>query len=372
MKKIFLIILALTGLFLCGCSKNEQSNATQGVGDQNNSNLIWEAEPPADMPDKAKIYTSKYWEWDEDRLVNLLIGDEDATTEITAMGVSYYLETEEDGKALLLWDGGERWGDPSPLNGGFRYVVNKRTRNNQNEECFDYGKVLYLEPVSSALEDRNEDYPDAKETELSFQSYEEAKAEVEEVIQEVGLLYMEEMQTYSITSEIAKQHMELRGEQDLAAWSEENEAYMFMYHQVIDGIPIVEYHWGEPPVQLGDAPNSYLIMIKDAEGIVDIECKNLHCLTNEGEEHDLIPYEQAEEVIREKYKYIVSQKITVKDAKLRYMAIQTENGYDLIPAWFFTIWREFPTEREGVTITNLEEEYAAVNAVTGKLMGNKG
>ncbi len=368
------IILACTLCLLCGCSSKQplvQEGRTVGAIVEINKDEI---------PDyrKGKIYSSELWKWNEDIMVDTFVSQKQAERKATAIGISYAYEDEHISEYLILKDGGKEFGmeeeEGGGEYGGFTYAY-EDTEKGMNRIQYSY--------VCSGVPEREKEimleYPKADEQDVAFMQYQEVKEETDRLLTDITGRELQIVNAYAVQPEIAQKKMEELNETTReeafgdSIWEANDGAYMMTYNQMIDQIPVVDVLWTDRERKVGEAPYTLVTVLKNGNGLVEIDALGLHTLTDKGEEKELISFEQALDVIKKKYEY-VTKKTVVTEAKMCYIAVQTDVRfhYQLLPTWLFTVEQErermVGTESVLMTMT----EYVAVNAVTGEIAGLNG
>ena len=306
-------------------------------------------------------------------MLDTLLGGKERKKEIQASSVAYYYEDDRENTALLLYDGGKAWGENGGLDGGFSYSTEKA---GQHMNSVQYSHVLSMDPDS--LERNGMDaYPDAEERDLSFKRFSDSEQEVRNIWETLELPQLELAEAFSITKEQMQdkiEHLDEETKRDTFEHfyaAEEDECYVMIYHQMVDGIPVVDVYWPEEPREIGEAPETYASAVVNQSGVMWMEAMGLYTLVGEGEENDLISYEEALDVIKKEYAY--SSNAALKEAGLRYVSIKKDSQYELIPAWLFQMkeTRRFQTGTGQISEEEINVCYA-VHAVTGLIMGKNG
>ncbi len=301
-----------------------------------------------------------------------------------AEGPTYLYEEEGMYEILNLFDSGAEFGDDgiSGMN-GFRFT---RDKNEGNWRTDTYTFICGLQnPFAPDMKKADAFYANAEDQPLEFQGFGEVKTEFDQMIQAIGIpqlvlanaysIVEEDVDTYieSMTKELEKETL---GDGTSMDWEtmylggdefdKENEAYLLLYRQEIDGIPIIERLWSESVRDLGAAPYTYVTALKSANGSVKMEAaETIHFIVGEGEEEVLITYEEALKKVKDKYAY--NTNAVLHDAGLRYIALEKDGAgetiqYDLIPAWCF----EISTENEVDGYAHIDYSMEVINAMTGE------
>lgn len=371
-KKIELVIAGVMMLMTvplgCTGSENENSrNYSIEFGLKIEDDAV-----PKEEEKKAKVYSAHFWDWDEKRMLNILLGDKVPQKEIQASSVAYYCEDDLETQTLLLYDGGEAWGEDGGLDGGFSYSTEKA---GQHMNFMQYSYVLSIDP--GFLESKGMDiYPNAWERDLEFKSFLDSEQEIGNELEALKLPQLELSKAFSITKEQMQDRIDHFDEEtkrdifDRFRVTKEDECYVMIYNQVVDGIPVVDVYWPEEPRKIGEAPETYVSVLVSESGVMRMEAIGLYTLTGEGEEKDLISCEEALNVIKKEYEY--SSNATLENVSLRYVSIKKNNQYELTPAWFFKVKEEKRFQTGTGQASEEISVYYAVHAVTGNIMEKDG
>lgn len=372
MKKIKHIVIGLMILMIlsAGCA-NEYENNKETYTELGLN--IEDCEMPKEETEKAKIYEACFWEAEEDTMLEALFDGKEVRKEIQAYSVAYYYEDKQEKTELLLHDGGEASGEKGGLDGGFSYNTEKEEWHMNSIQC-SYLTDMY----PGYMEKEGMDvYPKACDRDLAFQKFTDAEQNTKKELEVFGVTDLKLADAYSITKESMQEKMDCLDEEtkqeifDNFEIREEDECYIMIYNQMLDGIPIVDVYWPEEPRDVGEAPETYVAVRVSKYGIVSMEAEGLYVWLGKGDEKQLIPFEEALDKIKKRYEY--SSNADLKSIQLVYVSIKKDDKYELIPAWFFEVEEEqkFQTG-SGETLVEKEIVYYAVHAVTGEIMGKNG
>ncbi len=368
---IVILLAILSFSASCG-SKITDGEETRALHE--NEGLVMEYTNEVEWAQSAKVYIAQPWQWDEDRIRDVFMDGKNGKREVRADGPAYLYENDQVKETLQYYDSGREFGlslEDGGIMGSFAYM---RSDKLGSWTLGNYGSICG-EGTFYGFNDweKNSFYEDAGEYDLDFQSFEDAREELENILQEAGVPEVRLDRAYSITKEGVEAYLNYKGEDwiesDLgnAVFTETDEAYFFLYQQIIDGIPVMEEYWMQGLRGPGEAPYTFLYAVKSARDQMELRIyEMMYTVVDEGEEKQLVPYEKALGQIQEKYSSISNA--ALKYAGLRYAAILMdgeEHRYEMIPVWYFVIWQE-KVDSEGKEWTDCE--YEMVNAITGEKM----
>ncbi|WP_062107426.1 hypothetical protein [Bacillus niameyensis] len=325
--------------------------------------------------DSAKIYKASILEIDENLAVEKLLKGEIVDKKNYAEGPWYEADKGKEKEYLTVYDGGKSLGMDSGVHGGINYSLVK-------EDAFFQNKLSTVvenspgPPGNIAQQygfNLKSDYGSMDN--LSFKDYNDALAEIEELLATIGFPKITVAETYSLDLKTMLEHDVLYeksksyfGIEEEYIWSKDDEAYLFFFQQVIDGIPLSNKGLYEIS---GKEINSTPIDIwYSKDGISNITASNLLKVTNSGEEKQLISGAEALKPIIDSYSEILLENETrIFSMELNYVAIlQKDDSYELIPAWIFGIAEtsDWPDGSTGESVTLDSYSYYVMNAITGE------
>lgn len=344
--------------------------------------------------DSAKIYKAVPLEFDADKIANKLLRGEIVSTEISAQGPWFETEGKSFKEYLTVFDGGKSMGIDAGIAGGLSYSVylNEEPFNSIRSELFANQPGP---PDSIAQEwgyNLKSDY--SSFTDLSFMGYEDVLAAVEKVLYDIlefpGLIVAE---TYSLDLDTMLEHYELYlksrehfggEEEEEITLTKDDECYVFFFRQMIDDIPVINVIWNggnltdsaadisKPSIQIAAGnvmPDTSVNVCYDKNGVRDIYAHNLYEIVESVEEKPLVSAAKALQVVIDDYSEILLASETIMESmELCYVAIPSEDSYQIIPAWVFCIAQN--ESRKDLTGSTKKPvfsyEFYVIDAMTGK------
>ncbi len=322
--------------------------------------------------DSARIYKAVPLELDANEVAEKLLKRESVSTKVYAEGPYFETGDETFKEHLYVFDGGKSFGIDSGVVGGLSYsvVINgERIRNK-------HGTVIRVAPgppddiiAQRWKYDLKSDY--ASFADLSFMSYKDALAAVEELLYDtLGFPELEVAEAYSMDLETMLKHYELykaAGGKKEITFSKDDECYVFFFRQVIDGIPVVNIHWKD--ATFGETiPVTSVEVFYTKDGVRDIYAIDLLDIVEGGENKPLISAAKALQVVIDDYSEIILENETIVESmELCYVGVPVKNGYELVPAWVFRIVEtvKFTNQADGNVYSYDSYSYYVVNAITG-------
>lgn len=353
------ILISVLSIFtLSGCTHFFSTNELDVPKNQHVGNLVikFDFEAVSEI-EKATIYEVEFMELDEAPILELFTDT-----------MSYGVFNEEF----------------AAFNGGL------------NESIGKYESVVTFEPrhfIGSYLSIRNDGAYQSK-VDLEFETFETVLNNVELLLQIIGMPDLDLAETYSLDleslekqtlkyltaifndEEIAKMfpinESELKSTaQDLEVpiedleelnsiiqWSIEDEAYLFLFRQIIDGIPVTNMMWRNAPVgDQGNITPSLWILYSQC-GLESLNFNRLIQVSNPLEEIDIITKQQALSSLMEHYENeLTFNEIEILTMELMYLNLEASI---LTPVWLFggkQIFEEYE-----------EYFYIGVDAQTGEVL----
>jgi len=204
-------------------------------------------------------------------------------------------------------------------------------------------------------------------------SYKDALAAVEELLYDtLGFPELEVAEAYSMDLETMLEHYELykaaEGGKEEITFSKDDECYLFLFRQVIDGIPVVNIYWKQATFGEETVPVTYVIVYYTKDGVRDIYAIDLLDIIEGGENKPLISAAKALHVVIDDYSEIILENETIVESmELCYVGVPVEKGYELVPAWVFRIVEtvKFTNQADGNVYSYDSYSYYVVNAITG-------
>lgn len=325
---------------------------------------------------RAKIYTATKMKFDEEQAIDELLQEEIVDTHQYAEGPQFETENGSLKEYLTVYDGGKSLGIDSGVEGGIGYSLYI------DGESF-YNNLSTVISASPEPPDNigqmhgynlKEDYKSFAD--LSFMNYNDVLSEVETVLSNVGFPSLTLAETYSLDLETMLDHYDLyldsrsyyrnegeEGEDDHIQWSEDDETYIFLFQQELDGIPLSNRF-------IRGTMSTYADVYYTKHGIRHITAYNFIDVLEESEEKSLISGTDAIQKVIDSYSEIILKNETkIISMELLYVSMVLENGdYELIPAWVFGIAEssDWSDEFDGGTYSLDSYEYFVVDAITGE------
>lgn len=326
--------------------------------------------------DSAKIYSTAFLEFDHEVVVDTLLAGNVTATENYAEGIQYQADSGKQTEYLWVFDGGKSIGIESGVNGGLSYGVHL-------DDDFLFSKQFtVIENTPGPPDNITQEYGyDLKSnydsfTDLDFLPYEKALAEVEAILTTVGFPALEVAETYSLDLETMTHHYDLylesQGNRDTDRfnWSKEDEAYLFFFRQIVDGIPLTNIQWKDSYLSQNDLTATSLAVFYAEDNQIDIRAENFLVVSESISEESLIPPTNAlAKLINNYSEVLLSHEKKLLSMELSYVASYKSNQeYQLVPAWVFELAKkvDWNDDREKDSIYINDYKYFVVNAVTGE------
>jgi len=320
--------------------------------------------------EEAATYQANYTEFDQQQLIDTLIQHDIVEENIWAEGPQIIAAAPNIQESLNIYDGGKAFGVETGMEGGFSYwnIIND----------IGYGEQQLVASLSFDDTDQefvlNSDY--ASYSDLDFLSYDDALSDIKEVLDKVGMPPLEIDETYSLDVETMRSHYELYlnsifvEEKDKNInWTKDHEAYIFSMQQLVDGIPIVNRGWlrpdGAKDAAFGnEMPVTTINLGYDQSGIRYISVYGILEVNDANETNRLITIYEALETLIDAYSLtIIEDDLSINSAKLSYLIIPKDDGFELIPGWMFRSVRSTLINDH----TFNQYKYDVVHAETGEL-----
>jgi hypothetical protein len=157
----------------------------------------------------VKQYTGETIMMDQETLVRAFLKDRSVEKSIWAAGVTYLANDGDVTEYLNVYDGGESFGVPTDVVGGFDF-----TKTVGSDDPHKWNDVVYLDTVSSNITIMpniiNFDYK--SEADLGFAPYSQVVKEIEEMVQAADLPELAIDETYSLDRATMMAHYQLAKE----------------------------------------------------------------------------------------------------------------------------------------------------------------
>lgn len=326
-------ILFLFLIFMSGCSqKQELINQHQFIYEFKVDEIVY--------PEKVSVFSVERIRFSLEELEENLLQTPIKKIENTALGPTYRTES---GEYLNIFDNGNRQGKETGLDGGFNYSRGLLENNFPYEQLgvtdapqnktgdlsfhnyFTFDLKSYEVPSDLTF------YP--KEKVLSFirQIFQSIASHPIDLAENLGYrLSLEKMTEQIKTSNIQAEFPRMPQKAD--------EAYLFLFQQTIEGIPIVNQHWEK---RTADEKFPHLLpevmAIYKETGIAEINAKNLVTIRQKLDEMSIV---SPEEILKSFEQQLLLADIFIESCQLEYVIIQEKNGEKLVPVWQLTTWQE--------------------------------
>ncbi len=314
---------------------------------------------------KYSIYQSTYKQFTEDSLVPICLTNESVKTRGTVEDALYGddISIMTDKKSVL-------------------YIA-RDYFNFQKSEYGDYSTFITgANENDYFLENMNEVYPHKK-----LSSLDEAGAEqkVKDVIQKLNLPVDENsLQIYSLTAEsLNKQAAQFMTDEEYQAdlnargktlkhnFTSVDEAYLFVYHCHINGLPLHFDDYSAPSRNGVAVKGARVHALVNKNGLVMFQVHGIPDVQSVIKENiAIIPIDTALNAIKDKYKNtILTDKMKITDISLDYFPCnenKEKHSFSLTPVWAFSTELKTVTYDAKGKQETLKKNSILVNAVTGQ------
>lgn len=349
-KKIIFICTFL--LILIGCT--DQETITEDLPE----NLIIEIDQTSDTVSSAPILTVEFIEIDEDKAIKTFFNNEVAEEESNAYGKAFFSdETEKQFESLYVYGDKE-----TALTGGLGYSKSEGLSIN-------YGDVVSIYPDSPdrvTQENQTFNHNYSSFTDLLFKPYQQV---IDEIINKLNLVDLKEVELeviYALDQETMNDHL-MKSEaidSETIYFSEEDEAYLLHFRQMIHEIPVANFTWQSSARGVNDSTETVISAIYNEDGIYNLDVKEYYALIDEGEAQPLLNQTDAlSEVIKLYQNKIISSKVLIDQAELNYIGKMDGSERQLIPAWIFRTVSEIDESAESITYRDYQ--FIVIDAITG-------
>ena len=233
--------------------------------------------------------------------------------------------------------------------------------SNLNREY--YLNCLFTDPQ---FEDYNLDrYPQSEE--LSFAKKEKVFQKIKKVFDTLNIPISEDYTSYSLNHKQLKKEekaMDSNGnihtENEIKSWKEDDDAYYFILHQEINGVPIEQSGYGDGYTGTG-VEETKLEVIYGKKGWISFEEQWGYSLEQTDTVWNIIPVKKALEYFQKKCDMLVlNEKWNISEISLKLLPVfKKNNDYEIRPVWFF----------EGDSLDQDKKEHKITiifDAITGK------
>lgn len=364
-------------LLIVGCEGEESNNdASSRVKLPERLEIAFDMEEVTEVKE-AKIYTANLLELDPDVVANTILVESLVNEEINAFGFSYQTKGDVQEEYLTVYDGGKTFGVESGMEGGFGYW------NHSIDHPVNYQQVAHTSPgppdqsTQFSLYQQNNNFQTF--TDLDFISYSEAEQEIIDQLSSLGIDGVETEIVYGLDYETITTHYEhylnlMAGSgEDAVQWTDDDEAYLFQFRQVVDGIPLMNDIWQTRILESDEITYTRLTAIYKESGIHTLEVVGFYETTDASESQTLIDQEEALEKLIDYYNTVLLKSATrIENMELTYISFLEDGNYRLVPSWVFLISREEQTEPTEIdpALEYVDYQYHIINAVTGERIIN--
>ena len=226
-----------------------------------------------------------------------------------------------------------------------------------------YLNCLFTDPQ---FEDYNLDrYPQSEE--LSFAKKEKVFQKIKKVFDTLNIPISEDYTSYSLNHKQLKKEekaMDSNGnihtENEKKSWKEDDDAYYFILHQEINGVPIEQSGYGDGYTGTG-VEETKLEVIYGKKGWISFEEQWGYSLEQTDTVWNIIPVKKALEYFQKKCDMLVlNEKWNISEISLKLLPVfKKNNDYEIRPVWFF----------EGDSLDQDKKEHKITiifDAITGK------
>ena len=339
-KKLLLLFTTLLLITISGCfptgeirhgGNSELSPDAQQIAD-NIKNFELDLTLPEKSPENLPMLELHIKEWDTDKVLGLLVGDEEITQRDEYDSDHYagekYTVYQNDNMFLSIEKG--------------RLGYNRKTN--------------YSQQITSALDSCY--YTEPYDINCSFATREEVAAKFKELLNALGITNLSEPDVKAVNPDFANRILrETAPSGKFTPWTDE-EIYYINFSQVYEGVPVSNYdiirHNGEGYVSMA----AKISAVFDKTGIIKLSFQNIK--TPEYKKLETVSVTPPENALKTVVNHFASQKLlryhTMFDCELIYADVSNNNrtAYTLIPVWQFT----YRTAIEGIKEQNCHRIYA--------------
>ena len=370
---ILLVLLSVS----CGSEKEENSSDTASLAEYLSAadlpeNLSIRFDPDAvEQITTAKLYQADFLEFDEPAVKEAFLKYGVTEEHSYAEGPQWETEAGNEKEYLSILDGGASYFGQEKSNSGVSYSH----YINGQPPLYSIGMIVTIAPdpidQNQIMADDKHDF--ASFADLAFEPYAKARDAVTEQLTKAGFPDMEIVETYSLDLGTMQRHQtqylkdysdqfpETADEVRKLTYTEEDEAYLFLYRQMVDGIPLANTPWLAFGIDTFVTYTSVSVLYTK-DGIRDIQ-SHMFFTPGAGAESELIGGAEACQRLIDTYAQSILETDTrVESMELNYVAVATDRGYELIPAWLFRV--AILTEYQGETYDRYT--FFVLNACTGE------
>ncbi len=367
MKIRSVIILSIFFALLCGCNNQE----TKVKSDITNLEIDLK-ETIRDKDVSAPTLTVEFIQLDEEQAIKTLLQGQIKNEEINAFGKSIETKVNGDSESLTIYGNKE-----TAVRGGLAY-----TYDNQKLRV-DYDKVATGTPNPPDYMGQiyghtlNDDYQTFSD--LTFKPYKEAENEITTSLSLLDMNQVELETVYALNKDTMIDHLKKYNdhlaefyiedqEPELANLdiSNEEEAYLFQFRQIIHGIPVANFIWQNRTREKNDSHETFITAIYNQHGIKSLDISEYYIVQKTGEMNHLISQDEALNKVIEIYSgKILTTPTRLDEANLYYVGILEGTERKLIPVWIFRTVTKVEPGKENEPPYN-EYEFITIDAITGE------
>lgn len=301
----------------------------------------------------VKQYTVEKMDMDQDKLVKAFLKEQFAEKSIWADGVTFIANDRDITEYLTVYDGGESFGTPTSMKGGFYY-----SKTIGNDDPHKWNMVACQEfrtPNAVTPDVNNLDF--SSHIDLGFIPYAQAVQEIFDVVHTAELPDLVIDETYSLDLATMMTHLQLAQQGgpnwngissetlQLTKWNSEDECYIFSLQQLIGELPVDNKGWSNPsaaPSTLfsNKMPTTMITLTYDHSGIRRIQASNLLRILTEEEPVELISGYDALKIVVDHYsRIIIENDIRIISAQLCYVLYPISGSdvtFTLKPGWILS------------------------------------
>ncbi|MHC5269112.1 hypothetical protein ACYSNO_08030 [Enterococcus sp. LJL98] len=332
-------ILFLFLIFISGCSqKQELINQHQFIYEFKVDEIVY--------PEKVSVFSVDRIRFSAERLEEKILQTPIRKVENTALGPTYRTES---GEYLNIFDNGDGAGKKTGVDGGFNYS------REISENIFPYELLGVTDAPQNKTGDlsfynhftfdlKNYEVP----SDLTFFPKEKVLSLIRQIFQSIASYPIDLAEGLGYRLSFEKMTEQIQSSNIQAEFfrmpQKDDEAYLFLFQQTIEGIPIVNQHWEK---RTADEKFPHLspgvLAIYKETGIAEINAKNLVTIRQKLGETSII---SPEEVLKSFEQQPLLADQVIESCHLKYVIIQGKKTLKLIPVWQLTTRQEKKYEQE--------------------------
>lgn len=372
MKKVLVIIMAMTVIMLAACENlKEKNNEESSNKSKLNSKIVY------DLPQK---YNGSFGKVNFE--TDIIIDNRGANKPYVESTAELQKVNYEKAVKFFLSGKKEKEKHESDCQNEKNEKVKAITYIGENGEQLSLGpnssmitflsKSLYPYIIKSfRLQNKDERYNADKyslKDELNFSTREKAFEDIKNTLSEIGIQIDDEYKAYALDHKIMKLEqysMGADGNEDKShyknSWSEEDDAYYFIIGQKYKGLPT--YHVFSEFFNYKGDENEPIQVVYSKNGIEYISIEKVFDFKENSKDIKIVEFKNIANTVVNKYEQILgASSYNVKSAKLHYMidVLSGKGVYNVKPVWILDI--EESTPNDGA-IGNIQ---MIIDAVTGE------